>query len=160
MIKDQAVEFVQQFKYHGSIIDNKLTFELQVDFVHRKAHQCVYFYHKLRGFHVDSTFMIILIPVLLNLFLFFLYAGFGSLTLRNKKRSVVTVWVKHTKIVGVTLNDLPHLYKVRRPSLYWLIRASPPQKSSSCFHPAVDTVSVQDRRTQKLICPRCYRSLK
>lgn len=41
VIKDQAVEFVQQFKYLGSIIDNKLTFELQVDFVRRKAHQCV-----------------------------------------------------------------------------------------------------------------------
>lgn len=76
VIKDQPVEFVQQFKYLGSIIDNKLTFELQVDFVRRKAHQCVYFYHKLRGFHVDSTFMIILIPVLLNLFLLFFVCWF------------------------------------------------------------------------------------
>lgn len=151
MIKDQAVEFVQQFKYLGSIIDNKLTFELQVD---GSSPVCVFlpqaswfscwqhFYENFNSCFIESVLT------------FFLHAAFGSLTLRNKKRlkGVVRVWVKPTKIVGVTRNDLPHLYKVRRPSLSWLIRASPPQKSSSCFHLAVDTISVQDRRTQKLIC--------
>lgn len=41
VIKDQAVGFVQQLKYLAMIINNKLDFDLQVDAVCRKAHQCV-----------------------------------------------------------------------------------------------------------------------
>lgn len=33
MINDQAVDYVQQYKYLGTVIDNKLTFELHVDVV-------------------------------------------------------------------------------------------------------------------------------
>lgn len=44
LINDQAVEFVQQYKYLGTVFDNELTVELQVDAVCKKAHQWMYFY--------------------------------------------------------------------------------------------------------------------
>lgn len=53
----QSVEVVHQYKYLGTIIDDKLTFEHQVDALCTKAHQRMYFYRKLRNFRVDSTFM-------------------------------------------------------------------------------------------------------
>lgn len=53
-INDHAVEIVHQFKYFGTVIDEKLTFEAHVC---KKAHQRMYFLWKLCGFNVDSTFM-------------------------------------------------------------------------------------------------------
>ena len=54
LINDQAVEIVQQYKYLGMVIDNKLTFEPQVDAICKKANQRMYFYRKLRNFNVDN----------------------------------------------------------------------------------------------------------
>lgn len=57
MIENEAVELVNNYKYLGTYVDDKLTFETQVDAVCKKAHQRMYFYRKLCNFNVDSTFM-------------------------------------------------------------------------------------------------------
>lgn len=57
VIEDQAVELVHNYKYLGTNIDDKLSFDFHVDAVCKKAHQRMYFLRKLRSFNVDSTFM-------------------------------------------------------------------------------------------------------
>lgn len=47
LINSQAVDQVENYKYLGTVIDNKLRFESQVDAVCKKAHQRMYFYRKL-----------------------------------------------------------------------------------------------------------------
>ncbi len=46
VMDSQAVELVQQYKHLGTVIDNKLCFELQVDVGCTIAHQCMQFYHQ------------------------------------------------------------------------------------------------------------------
>lgn len=41
VINDQAFEFAQQYKYIGTVIDDKLTFKLHLEAVCRKAYQCM-----------------------------------------------------------------------------------------------------------------------
>lgn len=56
-ISDQAVESVQQFKYLGTVIDDSLSFEHQVNAVCKKANQRMYVLRKLRNINIDSKFM-------------------------------------------------------------------------------------------------------
>ena len=44
VIEDQVVERVLNYKYLGTNIDDKLSFDLHVDTVCRKAHQRKYFF--------------------------------------------------------------------------------------------------------------------
>ena len=60
VLNNQVVEVVNQYKYLGILVDNKLTFETQVDAVCKKVHQRMYFYRKLRNFSVDNTFILVL----------------------------------------------------------------------------------------------------
>lgn len=57
LINDQTIEVVKQYKYLGIIIDDKLTFEPQVDAICKKSHQRMFFYRKLCNFNADKTFM-------------------------------------------------------------------------------------------------------
>ena len=113
IINDQAVEVVKQYKYLGTIIDNKLTFEPQVDAVCLKAHQRMYFYRKLRNFNVDRTFMKMFYSCFIESVLTFSFVSwYGSITLKNKNRLQHIVKVC-SKIAHTTLNELHSLYKIR-----------------------------------------------
>lgn len=60
VIKDQAVELVHKYKYLGTDIDDKLSFDFYVDAGCKKAHQRFYLFicfRELLSFNVDSTFM-------------------------------------------------------------------------------------------------------
>lgn len=56
VIEDQVVGRVHNYKYLGTNVDDKLTFNDHVDSICSKAHQRMYFLRKLRNFNVDSTF--------------------------------------------------------------------------------------------------------
>lgn len=109
----QSVEVVHQYKYLGTIIDDKLTFEHQVDALCTKAHQRMYFYRKLRNFRVDSTFMRMFYSCFIeSVFTFSFICWFGALSLKNKKHLQRIV---HTcgKIAGGTFTDLQDIYRAQ-----------------------------------------------
>lgn len=54
-IHGQVVE--ECYKHLWAIIDNKPSFEADIDAVCGKPHQHFYFYHKRRSFHVETRFM-------------------------------------------------------------------------------------------------------
>ncbi len=57
-IKGQTVDSVQSYKYLGTIIDSKLSFEANCEAVCRKGHQRLFFLRKLCKFHIDKTLLI------------------------------------------------------------------------------------------------------
>ena len=57
IIKGQQVEVVKQYKYLGTIIDDKLQFEENTDIIRGKALQRMHFLRKLRLFNMDVSFM-------------------------------------------------------------------------------------------------------
>ncbi len=57
VIKYHVVEVEHQFKYLGTVIEEKFTFEAHVDAVCKKAHQRMFYLRKLCRFKVDSTFI-------------------------------------------------------------------------------------------------------
>ena len=133
IINDQAVEVVQQYKYLGTIIDNKLTFEPQVDAVCSKAHQRMFFYRKLRNFNVDKTFMKMFYSCFIESVLTFSFVSwYGSTTLKNKKRLQQVVKVC-SKIANITLNELNSLYKLRSLKKAKSILADPSHPLTSEF---------------------------
>lgn len=90
-INDHAVEIVHQFKYFGTVIDEKLTFEAHVC---KKAHQRMYFLWKLCGFNVDSTFMNMFYSCFIESVITFSFVClYGSLNLKNRNRLQGTVKV-------------------------------------------------------------------
>ena len=87
VICSQAVDVAQQYKYLRTIIDDKLTFEQNLDVVCAKAHQRMYFYLKLRSLDVDTTFMRMFYSSFIESVLTFSFiCWFGSLTLKNRNR--------------------------------------------------------------------------
>ena len=57
LINDSVVETVSEYKYLGTIFDNKLTFDANTDRICKKANQRLFFLRKLRSFQVDRTLM-------------------------------------------------------------------------------------------------------
>lgn len=113
VMDNQPVELVQQYKYLGTVIDNKMCFESQVDAVCKKAHQHMHFLRKLRSFNVDTVFMEMFYSCFIESVLTFSFICWhGSLSIKQKNRMQGIVKVC-SKIVGTLLNDLYDLYKVR-----------------------------------------------
>ena len=113
LINSQAVDQVENYKYLGMVIDNKLRFESQVDAVCKKAHQLMYFYRKLRNFNLDTTFMKMFYSCFIESILTFSFICWhGSLLEKGKNRLNDVVKVC-SKIAGIALNDLSEVYRVR-----------------------------------------------
>lgn len=131
-INGNAIEVVHQFKYLGTVIDDKLTFEAQVDTVCRKAHQRLYFLRKLGGFNVDNSFMKMFYSCFIESVITFSFVcWYGSLNLknRNRLRGIVKVC---GKIVGASLNDLNNVYitrTLRKAELITMDLSHPLQKA-------------------------------
>ena len=110
---DQAVESVQQYKYLGTFIDDRLSFEPHVDAMCGKTQQCMYFYRKLQRSNVDNTFVKMFYSCFIESVIIVSFVSwYGLLNLKNRNRlqGIVIVSVQHN---CTTLYDLPYLHKVR-----------------------------------------------
>ena len=58
-MNNAPIEIVQEYKYLGTIIDSKLTWNANTNARSAKAHQRLYFLRKLRSFKVDKTLQIL-----------------------------------------------------------------------------------------------------
>jgi hypothetical protein len=57
VIKNEPVEAVKEYKYLGTIIDHKLTFNQNVDSVYKKANSRLYFVRQLSRLEIDSKIL-------------------------------------------------------------------------------------------------------
>ena len=113
VIDNQVVESVKQYKYLGIVIDDKLSFEPQVNAICKKANQRMYFLRKLRTFDVGKSFMFTFYSCFIESVLSFAcISWYGSLNMqnRNKLQGVINLC---SKVIRTPLNGLPALYRAR-----------------------------------------------
>lgn len=86
-LKGTAVEVVSQYKYLGTILDNKLSFETNSDAICRKANQRLFYLRKLRCFNVDKKLLKMFYSSFIESILTFAFiCWFGNLSISNKNK--------------------------------------------------------------------------
>lgn len=113
IIKGQQVEVVKQYKYLGTIIDDKLQFEENTDIIRGKALQRMHFLRKLRLFNMDVSFMKMFYTCFIEAVLSFsIVCWYGNLNVKNRRKltSIVTMC---SKIVGTDLRTISQIYECR-----------------------------------------------
>ena len=112
-IDNQVVENVTEYKYLGIVIDDKLSFQPQVNALCKKANQRLYFLRKLRSFDVGKSFMKTFYSCFIESVLSFACVSwFGSLNVqyRNKLQGVINVC---SKVAATTFSSILSVYRVR-----------------------------------------------
>ena len=129
--KEQEVERVRCFKYLGTILDQNLSFNDNVDYIHMKAHQRLYLLRKLRNFNVSTDILVTVYRSLIESILIFnIVSWYGNLSVKNKTRltRVVNLAGKITGSKQTQLSDLYH-QAVKRKSVEILYDKTHPLNS-------------------------------
>lgn len=105
-IKGQLEEGVQTYKYLGTVIDKKLTFNANTEMLCKTGQQRLFCLHKLSRFNVDKTLRTIFYKASIESVLTFSFIWwFCNLSLRSRNALSKTVKVRST-ILGVPLSSL------------------------------------------------------
>ncbi len=110
-INGTAVEIVSQYKYLGTVLDDKLTFEANTDYICKKAK--LFFLRKLRDFNVDRSLLKMFhLSFIESVLTFAMICWYDNLSMVNKNRlgSIVKLC---QKIIGINLHNLDNVYQVR-----------------------------------------------
>ncbi len=108
-IKGQTVESVQSYKYLGTIIDSKLSFEANREAVCRKGHQRLFFLRKLCKFHIDKTLIMFYHTYIESVLSFCLVSWYGNLSLKSRNSiDQITKWA--SSLIGEPLRTPASLY--------------------------------------------------
>lgn len=110
--QEQMGKMVSQYKYLGTIIDNKLTFDSNTGAICRKANQRLFYLKKLRSFNVDKQLLkIVYTSFIESILTFTMVCWFGNLSVlnKNKLKSIVKLC---QKTIGISLNDLDFCFSV------------------------------------------------
>jgi len=104
------VEVVKNFRYLGTMLDDKLSFSCHVDMVHKKAQQRLFLLRKLRSFDVSAHILQMVYQALIESILSFnIVTWFSHLNVREKNRLSRVVNIA-SKIIGVPQQQLTTLY--------------------------------------------------
>ena len=119
-VAGENVEVVESFKYLGTHIDKKLTFQENTDLLVKKASQRLYLLRKLCSFHVSEKVLETTYKSLIeSIITFNITAWYGNLTVRNKTKLGRVVQTA-SKIIGrpqTSLNDLYNRFLLRKAIL-------------------------------------------
>ena len=99
----QKVERVNEYKYLGTVIDDKLNWNENSKVLYGKANQRLFFLRKLRKFNVDRNILTLFYrSVVQSILTFCIICNFGSLSQSNKgKFERIRKMAQRT--IGVTL---------------------------------------------------------
>ena len=125
VIHGQTVERVEQYKYLGTIVDNKMNFKANAQSVYSKSRQRMHMLYQLRAFMVSSRTLERCYRAFVESVLTFSFTcWYGCLTVTEKKKldSVVN---ECGKIVGVKQTSLAELYSTRVTERASRIRKDP-----------------------------------
>lgn len=111
VIKGVALETVRQ--YTVGILDEKMTFDANTNYICKKASQGLFFFRKLWNFHVDSSLMKFFYSSFIESILTFLMISFlgGNFSMTNKNRLEGVKACQ--KIISINFNSLCHVDSVR-----------------------------------------------
>ena len=109
-INGQIVECVDNYKYLGTIIDSKLSFEANCEAVYKKANQRLHCLRKLSSFHIDRKMLTMFYRCFIESVLSFsLVSWFSNLPLKNKNSlNQIVRWA--SRLIGEPQLNLETLY--------------------------------------------------
>ena len=110
IIKGEAVDQVENFKYLGIVIDSKLSFELNCEMVCKKSQQRLSCLRKLAKFHVERRMLTLFYSAFIESVLSFsIGVWYGSLSVKNKNSlNQIVRWA--SRIIGVNQKNLGSIY--------------------------------------------------
>ena len=113
VIKGEEVEQVDEYKYLGTIMDNKLSWNPNTIKLSGKGNQRMYFLRKLRSFRVDSTILQLFYQaVVQSAFSFGIIVWFQCLT-KNDRRKLDRIQKWACVVTGCELTTVYELYVTR-----------------------------------------------
>ena len=106
----EEVEQVTDFKYLGTIIDNKLTFQTNAESIYKKARQRLYLLRQLRSFNASKhTLTMVYRSLTESVLTFNIVSWYGNLSVRDRNK--LTQVVKQAgKIIGDKQLQLQDIY--------------------------------------------------
>ena len=132
-INGDVVEVVTEYKYLGTVIDNKLTFSSNVENVYNKCQSRLHFLRKLRSFNVDYSVMSLFYKSCIqSVLIFCIQCWYGALSLQNKckLKKIITL---ASKISGCQFETIDELYKKQVTSLSCRILDDPSHFLYNCY---------------------------
>ena len=100
LVNGDPIEIVDEYKYLGTVIDRKLSWDSNTSVIYKKGLQRLYFLRRLRQFRVDRHIMILFYRSFIESVLTFCFvAWFFSLSIVNKNKLNKIVNMS-SKIVG------------------------------------------------------------
>jgi len=117
IINDSHVQTVSEYKYLGTIIDNRLTWNSNTDAVYKKCQQRLYFMRKLRSFNVNTEMLSLFYRCFVESVLTFgIQIWFASLSLQNRNKLSKIIHICE-KIANSPFEPLPYIHERRVLSL-------------------------------------------
>ena len=161
-VNNEPVEVVSNFKYLGTLIDNKLSFSDNSDLIYKKSQQRLYLLRKLRSFDVSrELFQIVYKSLVESVLTFNTVVWYGNLGVKGKAKLARIVGMAG-KITGAKQDSLSDLYltAVERKTARILDDAKHPLCSQfQKLRSADDTkcrLPVQEECVQKIFYPKRY----
>ena len=77
LIKGEIVEIVNEYKYLGITIDDRLEWNYHASNVHAKMSQRLFFLRKLNSFHIDSKLLYLFYSSVIESILLFCFCAWG-----------------------------------------------------------------------------------
>ena len=132
-IHEQAIEHVHEYKYLGTLIDDKLRFNKNTNAVHSRANQRMFFLRKLKKFNVDRTILHLFYQsIIQSVLLFNLICFYGNLTQADKTKLERPRKIAQ-RIIGIELPPLSVLFEDRLLTKITSIMKDPSHPLFSCF---------------------------
>ena len=109
-IGEEAVEIVNNYKYLGIIIDNKLKWDHNTDLLYQKGQQRLYFLRKLKYFRLDTELLeLFYSAVVQSVITFGSVCWWSCLTNKNRVK-LERVKKRAGTIIGTSLPELDKLH--------------------------------------------------
>ena len=106
----ETVDIVKNYKYLGTIIDDKLKFDLNTDMMYKKGQQRLYCLRKLAKFSIDKTLMKLFYCAYIETVISFsIICWYGNLCVKDKNSLGKIVKVA-SKIIGTNMSSLGLLF--------------------------------------------------
>jgi hypothetical protein len=133
-IKNDEVEIVSEYKYLGTIIDNKLDWNKNTQKMCAKANQRLYFLRKLRSFNVrDSILHLFYQSIIQSVITFSCIVWYNNLTVKNQKKCDRITKVA-SKIIGFEVKPMREILDKQYVNKLKVITQDPTHPLHSFIH--------------------------
>ena len=132
-VGNDDVEVVESFKYLGTFIDSKFSFQNNTDYIFKKAMQRLFLLRKLRSFGVSGNVLETVYKSLIESVLSFnISVWFGHLSVKNRSKLSRVVNIA-SKIIGKSQDPLINIYNLNIKKKANTIVADQSHPLHACF---------------------------